>query len=115
MSNIKKIIMNTNIEKYKIFFKDLIVLARETIFINENKINIPLIYIILIDKDENKWFHFYYDIKIKKWLFNSYKNTNLIIFNPKVKLGINEFLLNFDIEDIKIAHNKMNKIYKIYK
>ena len=107
--------MNTNIEKYKIFFKDLIVLARETIFINENKINIPLIYIILIDKDENKWFHFYYDNKIKKWLFNSYKNINLVIFNPKVKSGINEFLLNFDIEDIKIAHNKMNKIYKIYK
>ena len=107
--------MNTNIEKYKIFFKDLIVLARETIFVNENNINIPLIYIIFLNNDENKWFHFYYDIKIKKWIISSHKNPNLLIFNPKVKSGISNFLLNIDIEDIKTANIKMNKIYELYK
>ena len=107
--------MNTNIEKYKIFFKDLIVLARETIFINENNINIPLVYIIFLNNDKNKWFHFYYDIKIKKWIISTYKNPNLLIFNPKVKSGISDFLEKFDIEDIKIANIKINKIYELYK
>lgn len=107
--------MNLNIEKYKIFFKDLIVLARETLFINENNINIVLVYIIFIDNDENKWFNFYYDFKIKKWIFNSYKNNELMIFNPKVKSGINDFLLKFSLDDIKLAHEKIEKLYNFYK
>lgn len=108
--------MNNNIviEKFRLFFKDLIVLGRETLWCYEKNLVMPLIYELFENLDENKWYHFYYDIKLKKWILISYKNTNSVIFNPTYKNGINEFLTIFSIEDLKLAHYKLEQIYKLY-
>ena len=52
--------MNNNIviEKFRLFFKDLIVLGRETLWCYEKNLVMPLIYELFENLDENKWYHF---------------------------------------------------------
>lgn len=108
--------MNNNIviEKFRLFFKDLIVLGRETLYCFENDLVIGLVYELYLNGDSQKWYNFFYDIKIKKWILTSYENENPVIFNPKYKDIGDEFLINFSYEDILNAHNNIEQVYKFY-
>lgn len=100
-----------DVQKYRIFFKDLIVLAKETMFLYDNNIDLMLIYTVYAHNDKNKSYHFTYDIKIKKWILLSYENVESVIFNPKVNTGIKEFLQKFDLSDLILSHKTAQDNY----
>ena len=104
-----------DIQKYRIFFKDLIVLARETMYCYDIDINIDLEYVIFEKNQITDFYRFKYDIKIKKWILTSYEFNEPIIFNPKVNSGIKEFLTKFDLSDLFLAHSEIEEIYSTYK
>lgn len=100
-------------KKNKLFFRDLIVLARETLFCFENNVSNPLIYEIYSNGNTSKWFQFTYDMKIKKWLYQSYSDETTIIFNPKIS-EIKLFLEKFKYSDILLSHDRIEEIYQQY-
>lgn len=104
-----------DIQKYRIFFKDLIVLAKETIFCYNIDIDINLEYVIFEKNQITDFYRFKYDLKLKKWILTSYEYSEPIIFNPKVNSGIKEFLTKFNLSDLLLAHTEIEEIYSIYK
>ena len=84
---------NKNTEKYRIFFRDLIVLARETMVAHKNNIEPKPHYFLTRLNNPKIWYQINYDVTLKKWLILKHDNKNEpVIFNPKVISGIQKFL-----------------------
>jgi hypothetical protein len=99
---------NKNTEKYRIFFRDLIVLARETMVAHKNNMEPKPHYFLTRLNNSKIWYQINYDVTLKKWLILKHDNKNEpVIFNPKVISGIQKFLEEFTLEDIQTAHTNL--------